>query len=46
MGPLTERLARLRQLKAKQKRMTQVIRHRRFLPLLKPMQSAVGQALI
>ena len=46
MGPRKERLARLRQLKAKQRRMAQALRHQRFLPLLKPMQLAVGQALI
>ena len=46
MGPHKERLARLRQLKAKQKRMTQVLRHQRFQPLLRPTQLVVGQALI
>ena len=46
MGPRKERLARLRQLKAKQRRMAQALRHQRFPPLLKPMQLAVGQALI
>ena len=45
MGPHKERLARLRQLKAKQKRMTQVLRHQRFQPLLRPMLPIVGLIL-
>ena len=46
MGSHKERLAKLRQLKVKQRKMAQVLRHQRFLPLLRPMQLVVGQALI